>query len=76
MKYIVNIEECHEPNTVRFWGTVEGPGMEGCNIAENTLDEFYKSAPDVINAVIEVSNERGANLPVPTAFEFRLLVSA
>ncbi len=74
MKYIINVEECHEPNTVRFWGTVEG--LDCCNIAEETLDEFYKSAPEVIRAVIETSNERGASLPVPTAFEFRLLVNA
>jgi hypothetical protein len=76
MKYVINLEECNEPKTVRFWGTVEGRGMEGCHIAEDSLDEFYKTAPEVIRAVVEVANERGANLPIPTAFEFRLLVNA
>jgi predicted RNase H-like HicB family nuclease len=71
MRYVINVEECNAPNTVRFWGTVEG--LEACHIAEDTLDEFYRSAPEVIRDVIETSNERGANLPVPSSFEFRLL---
>jgi hypothetical protein len=76
MKYIINIEECQEPNTVRYWATVEGRGMEGCHIAENTLEELLQVAPGIIRDVVELSNTEGAGLPVPTAFEFRLLVSA
>lgn len=76
MKYIVNIEECTEPNTVRYWATVEGPGMEGCHLAEETLEELLHNAPIIIRDIVEVSNEDGANLPAPTVFEFRLLVPA
>lgn len=74
MKYIITIEECNEPNTVRFWGEVEG--LPGCHIAENTLDEFYQTAPEIIKTIIETSNERGSTFPIPTAFEFHLTVSA
>jgi predicted RNase H-like HicB family nuclease len=76
MKYIVNIEECREPDTVRYWATVEGELMEGCHIAEETLEELLRNAPSIIKDVVELSNEDGANLPIPTAFEFRLLVNA
>ena len=76
MRYIINVEECHEPNTVRYWATVEGRGMEGCHIAEQTLEELLHNAPGIIRDVVELSNEDGANLPEPTAFEFRVLVPA
>lgn len=74
MNYIVEIHESDDPNGVRFWASVHG--LEGCGLAEETLDELYRNAPGIIKDVIETSNERGANIPAPTGFEFRLLLPA
>jgi predicted RNase H-like HicB family nuclease len=74
MKYIIEIHENDEPQGVRFWATVEG--LPNCPLAENTIDELYRNAPEVIKAVIETSNERGSTFAIPTGFEFRVSVPA
>ncbi|MBI1291214.1 hypothetical protein GC173_08210 [bacterium] len=74
MKYTIEVHENEDPQGVRFWATVEG--LPNCPLAENTIDDLYRHAPEVIKDVIETSNDRGANFPIPTAFEFRLLVNA
>lgn len=74
MKYIIDIHESDDPNTVRYWATVES--LDGCNIAEETIGELIANAPGIIKDFIEVSNEDGANLPMPSHFEFRHLVHA
>ena len=73
MKYIIEIHENENPDGVRFWANVLP--IE-CALEENTIDDLYRNAPSIIKDVVELSNERGANLPVPTAFEFRLVVNA
>lgn len=50
--------------------------MEGGHLADETLEELIKEAPDVIRAVVELSNNKGLGLPAPSSFEFRHLVSA
>ena len=76
MKYVIDIHEAEpdEPEAVRYWATVQN--LDGCFIAENTLDELFANAPGVIATFIEVSNEQGANIHPPTEFEFRRLVHA
>ena len=74
MKYIIEIHENREPGVTRFSATVEG--LDNCVLEEPTLDDMYKNAPEVVKAVIETSNECGSTFPLPTAFEFRLLISA
>lgn len=74
MKYTIEVHENEDPNGVRFWATVVG--LEGCGLAEETIDDLYRNAPEVIKTVIETSNARGANLPMPTEFEFHLSVGA
>ncbi len=72
MNYIVEVHENEDPNGVRFWGTV--PDIPGCNIAEETLDEFRRSAADVVHTIIELSAKSGIHYPTPTSLEFRLMV--
>ncbi|MBX3728350.1 MAG: hypothetical protein KF858_04125 [Candidatus Sumerlaeia bacterium] len=73
MRYIINVEECDLPDTVRYWATVEG--LEGCNLAEDTIEELFRNAPGIIRDFIELSNRDGSNnFPTPTEFEFRHLV--
>lgn len=74
MKYLIRVHENDDPNGVRYWATVQD--LDGCNLAEETLDELYRNAPGVIRDLIETSNERGASIPTPTGFEFRLSVPA
>ena len=75
MKYIVNIEESSEPNTVRYWATVEQ--LEGCHIAEQTITELLENAPGIIREFIDVSNQHSDNLLIaPTSLEFRIFVNA
>lgn len=74
MKCIVTVQENDNPTGVRYWATVEN--LEGCNLAEQTLEELVRNGPEIIAAFVEVSNERGANIPAPTGFEFRILVPA
>jgi predicted RNase H-like HicB family nuclease len=74
MKCIVTVHENGDPGGVRYWATVEN--LDGCNLAEETLEELVKNGPEVIATFVEVCNERGASIPSPTEFEFRILVPA
>jgi predicted RNase H-like HicB family nuclease len=74
MKYVIDIKENEEPNAIRYWATVQG--LDGCFVAEDSLDDLLANAPDVIKVFIETSNEDGAQLPLPSEFEFRRLVHA
>lgn len=73
MKYIIEIHENENPGGVRFWADVLP--LE-CALEEETIDDLYRNAPSIIKDVVELSNKDGANLPIPTSFEFRLLVNA
>jgi hypothetical protein len=73
MKYVIEVHENENPDGVRFWATVH---PTECALEEESIDDLYRNAPSVIKDVVEISNQNGANLPIPTAFEFRLLVNA
>ncbi|MBI1290917.1 hypothetical protein GC173_06690 [bacterium] len=72
MKYVLEINENEGPDEIRFWATVQG--LDGCFIAEETLDELFASAPEVIRDFVEVGNERGGSFALPTEVEFRICV--
>lgn len=74
MKYIVRIRENEDPDGVRFWATVDG--LDGCLIAEETIDALIRNAPGIIRDVIETSNARGSSFALPTEFEFSMSVAA
>jgi hypothetical protein len=73
MKYLIGIHENEDPKGVRFIANVFP--IE-CVFEEESIDELYRNAPSIIKDVVELSNNNGAGLPLPTAFEFRLLVNA
>lgn len=74
MKYIVNIHENDQAGGVRYWATVEN--LDGCNLAEESIEDLVRNGPEVIKAFVEVANDGGARIPRPTEFEFRHLVHA
>lgn len=72
MEYNVIIHRNEEPEAVRFWAEIEG--VEGCFIAENSLEALERTAEDIVTDFIRFANERGATYAEPTALVFRWVV--